>query len=190
MHLTPEETGVLVRRAAAGDQRAWDQLVQGYAGLIWAVARLHGLSASDAADVSQVTWLRLVEQVGRLRQPERLAAWLATTARRESARVAKRAARQVPVGDGRDGADGPDDATADGRVELDERDALLRRAFAGLTPRCRELLGLLLADDNLSYAEVGQILAMPVGSIGPTRARCLACLRRAVSAAGVTADWR
>jgi RNA polymerase sigma factor (sigma-70 family) len=188
MQLTPEETGVLVRRAAAGDQRAWDQLVQGYAGLVWAVARLHGLSASDAADVSQVTWLRLVEQVGRLRQPERLAAWLATTARRESARVARRAARQV--GDGRDVADGPDDATADGRVELEERDALLRRAFAGLTPRCRELLGLLLADDNLSYAEVSQILEMPVGSIGPTRARCLACLRGAVSAAGVTADWR
>jgi RNA polymerase sigma factor (sigma-70 family) len=187
MQLTPEETGVLVRRAAAGDQRAWDQLVEGYAGLIWSVARLHGLSASDAADVSQVTWLRLVEQVGRLRQPERLAGWLATTARRESARVAKRAARQVPIGDG---PDEPDDVTADGRVELDERDALLRRAFAGLTPRCRELLGLLLADDNLSYAEVSQVLDMPVGSIGPTRARCLACLRRAVGAAGVTADWR
>jgi DNA-directed RNA polymerase specialized sigma24 family protein len=104
--------------------------------------------------------------------------------------VAKRAAREVPVGDGRGGADGPDGAAADGRVELDERDALLRRAFAGLTPRCRELLGLLLADDNLSYAEVGQVLDMPVGSIGPTRARCLACLRRAVGAAGVTADWR
>ncbi|HWD42164.1 MAG TPA: sigma-70 family RNA polymerase sigma factor [Actinomycetota bacterium] len=187
MQLSPEETGVLVRRAAAGDQRAWDQLVQGYAGLIWSVARLHGLSASDAADVSQVTWLRLVEQVGRLRQPERLAAWLATTTRRESVRVARRAARQVPVGDG---ADGPGDATADGRVELDERDALLRRAFVGLTPRCRELLGLLLADDNLSYAEVSQILDMPVGSIGPTRARCLACLRRTVDAVGVTADWR
>jgi RNA polymerase sigma factor (sigma-70 family) len=190
MQLSPEETGVLVRRAAAGDQRAWDQLVQGYAGLIWSVARLHGLSASDAADVSQVTWLRLVEQVGRLRQPERLAAWLATTARRESVRVARRAARQVPVGDGRDGADGPDDDAAGGRVELDERDALLRRAFAGLTPRCRELLGLLLADDSLSYAEVSQILDMPVGSIGPTRARCLACLRRTVDAVGVTADWR
>lgn len=189
--LTPEETGVLVRRAAAGDQRAWDELVRGYAGLIWAVARLHGLSSSDAADVSQVTWLRLVERVGHLRQPERLGAWLATTARRESAKVARKAARQVPIGDGRDGvaADDPDGASADGRVELDERDALLRGAFAGLTPRCRELLGLLLADDSLSYAEVGQVLDMPVGSIGPTRARCLACLRRAVGAAGVTADW-
>ena len=103
--------------------------------------------------------------------------------------MARRAARQVPVGDGRDDADGLDDATADGRVELEERDALLRRAFAGLTLRCRELLGSLLADDNPSYAEVSQILEMPVGSIGPTRARCLACLR-VVSAAGVTADWR
>jgi RNA polymerase sigma factor (sigma-70 family) len=190
MRLTPEETGVLARRAAAGDQRAWDELVHGYAGLIWAVARLQGLSSSDAADVSQVTWLRLVEQIGHLRQPERLGAWLATTARRESAKVARRAARQVPVGDGHEGvADDPDGVTADGRVELDERDALLRSAFAGLTPRCRELLGLLLADDSLSYAEVSQVLDMPIGSIGPTRARCLACLRRAVSAAGVTADW-
>ena len=104
--------------------------------------------------------------------------------------MARRAARQVPVGDGRDDADGPDDATADGRVELEERDALLRRAFAGLTRAAASCWGLLLADDNLSYAEVSQILEMPVGSIGPTRARCLACLRGAVSAAGVTADWR
>lgn len=179
--LTPTETGALVRRAAAGDQRAWDELVRGYGGLVWTVARMSGLPPSDAADVSQVTWLRLVEHIRGLREPERLAAWLATTARREASRVARRAALQVPVED-LDGAGGKD-PPADSRVLLAERDARLWEAFARLTPRCRELLGLLLtADGELSYAEVGDILGMPVGSIGPTRARCLACLRRAVAA--------
>jgi RNA polymerase sigma factor (sigma-70 family) len=178
--LTPEETGVLVRRAAGGDQQAWDELVRGYAGLVWTVARLHGLSSSDAADVSQVTWLRLVEHIRDLREPERLAAWLATTARREASRVGRRAALQVPVED-LDDADG-NDPPADSRVLLAERDARLWEAFAKLTPSCRELLGLLLMTDDLGYAEVSEILGMPVGSIGPTRARCLACLRRAVTA--------
>ena len=181
--LTPEETGALVHRAAAGDQRAWDALVRSYAGLVWTVARLHGLSPSDAADVSQVTWLRLVEHIGRLREPERLGAWLATTARREGSRVARAAALQVPMEEppeGRPGS-GRDDTPAESQVLLGERDARLWEAFRGLAPRCRELLGLLLVtDDDLSYAEVSQILDMPVGSIGPTRARCLACLRRVV----------
>jgi RNA polymerase sigma factor (sigma-70 family) len=183
--LTPEETGALVRRAARGDQEAWDELVRGHAGLVWTVARLHGLSPSDAADVSQFTWLRLVEHIRGLREPERLAAWLATTARRESRRVARRAALQVPMEDlDRSGVGGDDPPPpADSRALLAERDARLWEAFRRLTPRCRELLGLLLmTDDDLSYAEVGGTLGMPVGSIGPTRARCLACLRRAVGA--------
>lgn len=182
--LTPQETGILVRRAAAGDQRAWDELVDGYAGLVWAVARLRGLSASDAADVSQVTWLRLVEHIGRLRDPERLAAWLATTVRRESGRLARAAALQVPMADPAEGRSGTGEGVppADRPVLLAERNTMLWEAFGKLAPRCRELLGLLLADDSLSYAEVSEILDMPVGSIGPTRARCLACLRRAVTA--------
>jgi RNA polymerase sigma factor (sigma-70 family) len=180
--LTPEETGALVRRAAGGDQQAWDELVRGYAGLVWTVARLHGLSSSDAADVSQVTWLRLVEHIRGLREPERLAAWLATTARREAGRVARRAALQIPVEDLDSAGAGRNDPPADSRVLLAERDARLWEAFAKLTPRCRELLGLLLMTDDLGYAELSEILGMPVGSIGPTRARCLACLRRAVAA--------
>jgi RNA polymerase sigma factor (sigma-70 family) len=183
--LTPEETAALVCQAAAGNQRAWDGLVGGYARLVWTVARLHGLSPSDAADVSQVTWLRLVEHIDGLREPERLGAWLATTARRESTRVARRAALHVPMEDppeGRPGT-GPDDTPADRRVLLAERDAMLWEAFGRLTPRCRELLGLLLVtDDDLNYAEVSELLDMPIGSIGPTRARCLACLRRTVTA--------
>jgi RNA polymerase sigma factor (sigma-70 family) len=182
--LTPEETADLVRRAAAGDQQAWDELVGGYAGLVWTVARLHGLSSSDAADVSQVTWLRLVEHIGSLRQPQRLGAWLATTARRESTRVARRAALQVPVEDPSEAQpENPDDTAAEGQVLLIERDRLLWEAFGRLTPRCRELLGLLLVtDEDLSYAEVSEILDTPIGSIGPTRARCLTCLRRAIRA--------
>jgi RNA polymerase sigma factor (sigma-70 family) len=183
LRLSPEETGALVRRAAAGDQRAWDDLVRGYAGLVWTVARLHGLSSSDAADVSQVTWLRLVEHVDRLREPERLGAWLATTARRESSRVARGAALQVPMEEtpDRPSGHGWDDTPADEQLLLAERDATLWEAFGRMTPRCRELLGLLMADDNLSYAEVSQALGIPIGSIGPTRSRCLDCLRRTVT---------
>jgi hypothetical protein len=83
------ETSDLVGRASTGDQAAWDDLVDQYGGMVWAIARRHGLGPQDAADVSQVVWLRLAQHLSALRQPERLVAWLATTTRRESLRMAK-----------------------------------------------------------------------------------------------------
>jgi RNA polymerase sigma factor (sigma-70 family) len=89
--------GDLVRCAGAGDFDAWNELVNRFAGMVWTVARRHRLNAADAADVSQTTWLRLVEQLNRIEHPERVGGWLATTARRESLRVLRLADRQVPT---------------------------------------------------------------------------------------------
>lgn len=92
-------TADLVRASASGDQEAWDLLVERFAATVWAVASGYGLSTADAADVSQVTWLRLVEQLDRIEQPERVGTWLAATARRESLRALGLAGRQVPTDD-------------------------------------------------------------------------------------------
>src|SRR3954470_24288197 len=91
------EVAELVRAAADGDQAAWHGLVDRYNGLVWSVARAHRLSTVDASDVVQTTWLRLVEHLGRLQDPERVGAWLATTARRECLRTLRHSARQVPT---------------------------------------------------------------------------------------------
>lgn len=86
-----------VARANTGDQGAWDQLVARYGGLVWAVARAHGLRHADASQVSQVTWLRLTQHLGSLRQPQRLGSWLLTTATREAYRVGRLRGYEVPM---------------------------------------------------------------------------------------------
>lgn len=170
--------GELVARARAGESSAWDALVARHGGRVWAVARAHRLSAADAEDVSQVTWLRLVTHLGTLRDPERVGAWLATTARHECLRIIARGGRQVPVGD--DEELEPADAERpgpDAALLRSERDAALWAALAQLSPSCQQLLRLLMADPEPTYLEVSAALGMPVGSIGPTRGRCLNQLR-------------
>ena len=171
---------MLVPAAANGDSAAWDHLVDRFADLIWAVARGQGLSPADAADVSQTTWLRLAEHLGDIRDPERIGGWLATTARNESLRTLKRLQRQVPVslnanlGEPPAAAEpGPEQGLLD-----DERDAALWRAFEALPVKCRLLLRTMIAEPAPSYAEISELLAIPVGSIGPRRIRCLEHLRR------------
>jgi RNA polymerase sigma factor (sigma-70 family) len=100
----------LLQRAAAGSQDAWDEIVRRYERLVWSVARAHRLDAADAADAVQTTWLRLVEHLGAIHEPDRLAAWLATTARRESLRLAGRRRRELGQGDDDDLAVMPDEA--------------------------------------------------------------------------------
>jgi len=166
----------LVARAIDGDQAAWDQLVEDLTGLLWTVARSNGLEDTDAADVVQTTWLRLAENLHRLRDPERVSSWLVTTARRESLRVL-RGQRDVLVGV-EVSPERPalvDDA--DAPVIQAEQDARLWGAFSTLPMLCRSLLRVLMADPVPSYAEVSAALDMPVGSIGPRRARCLQRLR-------------
>lgn len=176
--LAPGQASQLVARAADGDARAWEELVRSYVGLVWAVARNHHLGAEDAADVVQLTWLRLVEHVDRLENPERVGAWLATTARHEALRLVRRARREVAV------PELPELAAAVSREVLEADDPpdeeLLREigaAFAALPPRSRALMRLLVLDPPPSYAEVASALDMPVGSIGPTRGRCLRSMR-------------
>lgn len=178
------EAEELIARVAAGERAAWDEVVERYAGLVWAVARAQGLGAAEAADVSQLTWLRLLEHASSLRQPARVGSWLATTARREAQQLRRLRRREIPVADDTS-LDRPDRAGLATDTELlrAERDAALRAAFVTLPDRCRQLLRLLVADPPMSYAEISAALPMPVGSIGPTRARCLECLRR-------RADWR
>ena len=178
----------LVRAAAAGDQRAWDGLVERYAALVWSVARAHRLSDEAAADVSQVTWLRLVEHLDRIRNVEGLGSWLATTARHESLRAIRRAGRQLPSGEGAD-LELVDDAPPPAARLLErERDQVLWQAFERLPERCRRLLRLLTADPPPAYDEISAALDMPIGSIGPTRGRCLENLRRQAEALGITGE--
>lgn len=183
--LGAEEVASLARAAAAGDQRAWERLVEEFSGLVWAVARAHRLSRSDAADVAQTTWLRLVEHLGRIKDPGRLGGWVATTARRECLRVLRTAARTVPADDEVLERE-PSETTVDADLLLAERDAALWQAFDRLPARDQALLRLLVADPTPSYEEIGAALDMPIGSIGPTRARCLERLRREAAVVGVT----
>ena len=174
----------IVHAAAAGDQEAWNELVERYSGLMWAVARAHRLSTGDAADVVQTSWLRLVEHLGAVRNPDGVGAWLATTARRESLRTLRRASRSEPS-DAIDALPDPDLTDVDARLLRDERDAALSRAFGRLPARDQALLRLLTTDPAPSYEEISAALAMPIGSIGPTRGRALARLRRELRRAGM-----
>jgi RNA polymerase sigma factor (sigma-70 family) len=177
----------LVRAAADGDQAAWQELVDRYNGLVWSVARAHRLSTVDASDVVQTTWLRLVEHLSRLQDPERVGAWLATTARRECLRTLRHSARNLPTEE-------VPEVVAETRVEsallAEERDRALWQAFGGLSERCQILLRILVADPPPSYEEIGAALDMPIGSIGPTRARCLERLRGLAEGEGVSSNDR
>jgi RNA polymerase sigma factor (sigma-70 family) len=176
----------LVRDAAAGDQAAWNRLVERFNGLVWAVARAHRLAGADASDVVQTTWLRLVENLDRVQDPERVGAWLATTARRECLRTLRLSARVLPT-ETELLPDPGTDAPLGAALLAEERDRALWEAFGGLSERCQVLLRLLVADPPPSYEDVGAALDMPIGSIGPTRQRCLERLRGLAETAGVSA---
>jgi RNA polymerase sigma factor (sigma-70 family) len=174
----------MVGAAARGDQTAWDEIVDRYSSLLWAVARAHRLSTGDAADVVQTSWLRLVEHLPTIRNPDGIGAWLATTARRESLRMLRRTACSEPS-DELDVLADPGLMDVDARLLRDERDVALSRAFERLPVRDQALLRLLTVDPAPSYEEISAALAMPIGSIGPTRGRALERLRRELRRAGV-----
>lgn len=173
----------LVARATAGDRGAWDALVDRYGNLVWSVARSFRLDPATAADISQTTWLRLVENLDKIRDPERLAGWLATTARNEALRQLRRGGRELPTVDIELMTD-PVFAEPAAELLASERDAAVVSAFNELGDSCQQLLRLLTADPPLEYADIAQIIDRPIGSIGPTRARCLEQLRRRLDAIG------
>lgn len=191
----PDSVADLLRRADRGEQAAWDAIVERYTALLWSVARAHRLGSADAADVVQTTWLRLVEHLGQIQDPDRLPGWLTTTARRECLRLLRCSGReQVSVAadtaSEEFGAVPSDDPPVDERLLLDERDALLWTCFRRLSERCQVLLRVLVATPPPSYADVSAALGMPVGSIGPTRGRCVDQLRRLAGQAGLLEDER
>jgi RNA polymerase sigma factor (sigma-70 family) len=169
----------LVRRAAEGDLKAWERLVDQYARLIWSITADFKLGESDAADVAQTTWLRLLEHIDRIEYPERVGSWLAATARNECLRSLAARKRVVLS---------PDDVELNSVVatyepEIDEgllaaeRAQVVHDALSLLPGRWQRLLELLMADPPASYADISDELGLPIGSIGPTRGRCLARLR-------------
>ena len=170
----------LLESAANGHAWAWESLVDRFAALVWSVCRQYRLSKDDAADVSQTVWLRLVEQLGNIREPAAVGSWLITTARREALRVLREERRQTPVDvTGQyDMADDVERTATDVRLLRAERDLALRLALTELPEPCRTLLTMLVGEDRRPYAEIGQALGMPIGSIGPTRSRCLDRVRR------------
>ena len=177
-NLDPHGVAALVRSASAGDLRSWERLVDQFARLIWSITADFKLSESDAADVAQTTWLRLLEHIDRIEYPDRVGSWLAATARNECLRSLAARKRVVLAQDDEVLAGvvaaGPE---VDERILADERDQVVRDALSQLPRRSQRLLELLMADPPTSYAEISSEMGLPVGSIGPTRGRCLAQLR-------------
>jgi len=178
-HMADEsDVSRLVRASASGDEAAWNELVRRYSPLVMAVTRNYQLTAEDAQDVSQTVWLRLVEHLGSLREPEALPGWLATTTQRECVRQVQRGRRVLPVDPHADGTlergttVDPDDAML--RAELRQA---LRDGLAELPKRDQLLLQLRAADPPMPYEEISHLTGMRVGSIGPTLRRCLDRLR-------------
>jgi len=170
----------LVADAKGGDKPAWDALVERYAPLIWSICRTYRLGRADADDVGQSVWLRLVDQLDKIRDPAALPGWLATTTRRECWRVlgAARGPNAVICKlDAETIADGQAEAVEQELLEA-ERHMALREAFAHLPPEGQQLIAMLFAHPPVPYAEISARLGIPIGSIGPTRSRCLDKMRR------------
>lgn len=177
----------LVARAGQGEQTAWDEIVERFAPLVWSICRRFRLSEVDAHDVGQNVWLRLVEYLPSLREPAALPGWLATTTRRECLRT-QRASWQNDKQLTQPEFDVPADEEStqvDRWLIAHERDSALRTAFAELGQRCQQLLALLMRDPPVPYASISADLSIPVGSIGPSRARCLDQLRGSPAVAAI-----
>jgi len=181
------DIGALVVAASDGVGWAWNELVHRFGAMIGGIARNHRLNPTDAAEVAQITWLRLVENIDRIQQPDRVGAWIATTARRECLRLLRTASRTEPLAE-EDLADVNDSAfvAPEERSLTEERDLALRLAYARLPPRCQMLLSLLVTGEpTVSYKKLSDVMEMRIGSIGPTRGRCLEHLRRIAAEYGL-----
>jgi RNA polymerase sigma factor (sigma-70 family) len=178
--------GPVVAAATAGDPLAWAELFRRFTRRIGAVARAHRLGLHEVEDVVQDTWLRALEHLGELRDPESVAGWLNTTARRECLRhiglnqreaLARRALESQS-----------EEPTAFDVLDGRERTGALSRALERVTERERALMTVLLSDPEPTYAEISAALGMPIGSIGPTRGRAIARLRRDPDLAATVLD--
>jgi RNA polymerase sigma factor (sigma-70 family) len=172
----PGELEQLLIHAAACDHDAWARLMTCFTPRIRHIARAYRLSAHDADDLVQTTWLELLTHIRRLREPAKVGCWLATAARRQSVRMRTAAQREKPL-DEAEIAEPSVAAEGQERIETQERSAALADALERLPRRQRRLLQALFANSEPSYAVVSATLHMPLGSIGPTQARALQRLR-------------
>ena len=186
-------TAELVAAACAHDPQAWKELVRRYRGMVRGIAWSFRLSESDTADVLQATWLRAVERLATVREPDRVGGWLATTAQRECLAILRRTSREVADGllDGDRGTPAPGVAPAPGpetAVLAREARGMVRRAVAELPVRRRALVEALFGDPDTRYADVARALDLPAGSIGPTRQRVLCGLRDTLERDGLDVE--
>lgn len=187
------DVGALVQSAVDGDAAAWKALVEGLSPLVWSVVRAHRLSDADAHEVYQTVWFRFAQHLGRIREPQKAGAWLASTARHESLKVLKSLRRMTPTDDPQLLDRVSDDRTPEQTV-IDSEEAAaeservrrLWQEFEELGERCRQLLRVLMASPPPSYQEVSAALGIAVGSIGPLRQRCLRRLRARLDARGAS----
>ena len=189
---TDRTTAQLLEAAREREPGAFEELVQRYERYVRSLVRGFRLSSADEGDAVQMTWLRLIENLDRIRDPERLGGWLATTARRECLQIARRAAREVDGAEERL-ASRPDERfpSPEGHVVQEAMTALLREYVAALPAKEQDLLWALTATEKPAYAELSARTGMPLGSIGPTRGRYLKRLRKVLEDAGLGADaWR
>jgi len=169
-----------------GEEEAWDALVGRYERLVYTIPFRYGLTPTEVSDVFQSVWLALLRNLKTLRQPERIAAWLVTTTRREcwERRRGMKYKQEITTDlDSQVIKARSDEPSPDEVVSTYERHEELRMAMQHLESRCRRLLNLLYFDPGIpSYSDVAATLSMPIGSIGPLRARCLKKLRKILKA--------
>ncbi len=178
----------LFTRCRRGDADAWSDLVTEFESLVWSIPRRLGLSDDDAAEVFQQVFLALHQHLDDIEDPARLPGWLATTAHRESWRIGRKEKRARGVNLDVDAFDDDGVPKEDAVVGWERRD-LVRRALAEIGPPCEPLLlALFSAPADLNYEAVADSLGMAVGSIGPTRARCLEKLERSLAALGYSPE--
>jgi len=187
----PDDGAARWRRAAEffdawrdGESRAMDDLVRLMTPVLWHVVRAYGLDRTLAEDVVQTTWIALVDHAASIANAQGVAAWLCTSARREAWRAGRQATRERPVEDQVLAHGLPDHESPEHQVVLDDDAAMMRACLERLPERCQKLLRIVAAGPRPNYQEVASTLGMPVGSIGPTRGRCLDKLRHELTLVG------
>ncbi len=181
--MSAPSTTELVAATLQEDRAAWNAIVDRYQRLVWSVVRGYRLGDASSADVAQTVWLRLVENLDRIREPERLPSWLCATAKNEALRILRSRQRLVPTDFEYDIPD-PAAHQFDESLIQDERMIRLAGAFAEISGDCQHLLRLLATDPPLDYDAIAELIGRPKGSIGPTRARCIARLHRIMEGSG------
>ncbi|MCP5027496.1 MAG: sigma-70 family RNA polymerase sigma factor [Actinomycetia bacterium] len=170
----------MVTAASAGDEVAWNHLVARYCDLVWSVARSFRLSDADAVDVSQTVWLRLAERIEHIDDPDKVGVWLTTTTRNECLYMLRKNKRE-DISNPVDWLTKPPAVAPDEEIDIEllrtEQRQILLGGIAALGDACQALIRVLMSDPEPTYEEISASLDMPIGSIGPTRRRCLTRLR-------------